>query len=147
MEQSGRNRWQMPSPEIPGNGPKPVAVGCNRVPIGAHSKEGSTVRVRQRASRKRLQMTISCACIANGRGLCCLAPGVHGLTESVRVRSIIGRFLEHSRIYHLRRSARGEFLIGSADWMHRNLSERVEAVVPISERRLRRGSGRCSRRA
>jgi polyphosphate kinase len=55
---------------------------------------------------------------------------VHGLTENVRMRSIIGRFLEHSRIYHLRRSARGEFLIGSADWMHRNLSERVEAVVP-----------------
>jgi polyphosphate kinase len=75
------------------------------------------------------------------RGLCCLAPGVAGLTENIRIRSIIGRFLEHSRIFHFAAGAedplQGEFLIGSADWMHRNLSERVEAVVPIAERHLR----------
>jgi polyphosphate kinase len=75
------------------------------------------------------------------RGLCCLAPGVSGLTDNLRVRSIVGRFLEHSRIYHFAAGSDdpldGEFLIGSADWMHRNLSERVEAVVPIRERRLR----------
>jgi polyphosphate kinase len=75
------------------------------------------------------------------RGLCCLAPGVEGLTDNIRIRSIIGRFLEHSRIFHFAAGSDdpldGEFLIGSADWMHRNLSERVEAAVPIVERRLR----------
>ena len=75
------------------------------------------------------------------RGLCCLAPGVAGLTENIRVRSIIGRFLEHSRIFHFAAGSDdptdGEFLIASADWMRRNLSERVEAAVPIQDRRLR----------
>ena len=75
------------------------------------------------------------------RGLSCLAPGVPGLTENVRIRSIIGRFLEHSRIFHFAAGAgdplEGVFLIGSGDWMHRNLSERVETAVPIFERRLR----------
>jgi polyphosphate kinase len=75
------------------------------------------------------------------RGLCCLAPGVPGLTENVRIRSIVGRFLEHSRIFHFAAGSEdpldGDFLIGSADWMRRNLSERVEAAVPIVERRLR----------
>jgi len=75
------------------------------------------------------------------RGLCCLAPGVAGLTENIRIRSIVGRFLEHSRIFHFAAGSgdplEGEFLIGSADWMHRNLSERVEAAVPIFEPRLR----------
>jgi polyphosphate kinase len=75
------------------------------------------------------------------RGLSCLAPGVPGLTENIRIRSIVGRFLEHSRIFHFAAGAEdpldGVFLIGSGDWMHRNLSERVETAVPILERRLR----------
>jgi len=69
------------------------------------------------------------------RGFCCLRPGVPGRTEGLRVRSIIGRFLEHSRIFHfaaaLEDPAQGEFYIGSADWMYRNLSKRVEVVAPI----------------
>ncbi len=69
------------------------------------------------------------------RGFCCLRPGVPGRTEGIRVRSIIGRFLEHSRIFHfasaLEDPARGDFYIGSADWMYRNLSKRVEIVAPI----------------
>jgi polyphosphate kinase len=75
------------------------------------------------------------------RGLSTLAPGVPDLTENIRIRSIIGRFLEHSRIFHFAAGAEdpldGVFLIGSGDWMHRNLSERVETAVPILERRLR----------
>jgi len=75
------------------------------------------------------------------RGLCCLAPGVPGWTENILVRSIVGRFLEHSRIFHFAAGSDdpldGEFLIGSGDWMHRNLSERVEAAVPINDRKLR----------
>jgi polyphosphate kinase len=69
------------------------------------------------------------------RGFCVLAPGVPGATDNVRVISVIGRFLEHSRIYHFRNGSDdphgGEFYIGSADWMARNLSERVEAVAPV----------------
>ena len=69
------------------------------------------------------------------RGFCCLRPGVPGRTEGIRVRSIIGRFLEHSRIFHFAAAlddpAQGDFFIGSADWMYRNLSKRVEAVAPV----------------
>ncbi len=69
------------------------------------------------------------------RGFCCLRPGVPGLTENIRIRSIIGRFLEHSRIFHFanghRKHIDGEFFIGSADWMYRNLSKRIEVVTPI----------------
>jgi polyphosphate kinase len=69
------------------------------------------------------------------RGFCCLKAGVPGRTERIRVRSIIGRFLEHARIFHFAAGEedplRGEFYIGSADWMHRNLSNRVEVVTPV----------------
>jgi polyphosphate kinase len=69
------------------------------------------------------------------RGFCCLRPGVPGQTETIRVRSIIGRFLEHSRIFYFANGAsdpcNGDFYIGSGDWMERNLSWRVEVVVPV----------------
>lgn len=75
------------------------------------------------------------------RGFCCLRPGVAGFSESVRIRSVIGRFLEHSRIFHFAAGAEdpcdGEFYIGSADWMHRNLSARVEVVTPVATRGAR----------
>ena len=69
------------------------------------------------------------------RGFCCLKPGVPGHTEGIRIRSIVGRFLEHARIFHFAAGqddpVAGEFYIGSADWMQRNLSSRVEIVTPV----------------
>jgi len=75
------------------------------------------------------------------RGFCCLRPGIPGWTENVRIRSIIGRFLEHGRLFHFANGNEdpldGEFYLGSADWMDRNLSRRVEAVAPVQSRQLR----------
>ncbi len=65
------------------------------------------------------------------RGVCCLRPGLKDVSENIRVISIIGRFLEHSRIFYFYNKGQEEIFIGSADWMPRNLDRRVEAIVPI----------------
>ncbi|MGA1602056.1 MAG: polyphosphate kinase 1 [Prochlorothrix sp.] len=71
------------------------------------------------------------------RGTCCLRPGVSGVSENIRVMSIIGRFLEHSRIFKFHNGGKDEIYIGSADWMPRNLNRRVEAVVQIEQPELK----------
>jgi polyphosphate kinase len=70
------------------------------------------------------------------RGICCLRPGLPEVSDHIRVTSIIGRFLEHSRIWHFHNGGDDEFYIGSADWMPRNFLRRVEAVAPVEAPQL-----------
>ena len=71
------------------------------------------------------------------RGICALRPGVRGVSDNIRVRSIVGRFLEHSRIFYFANGGEEEIYMGSADWMPRNLYERVEVLVPLRDEMLR----------
>ncbi len=71
------------------------------------------------------------------RGLCCLRPGVAGLSETIRVSSVVGRFLEHSRIYRFENDGDPVLLLGSADWMKRNLNSRVETILPVLDPAVR----------
>ena len=73
------------------------------------------------------------------RGICAIRPGLKGVSENIRVRSVVGRFLEHSRIFYFANGGAEEFYCGSADWMPRNLFERCEVVFPVKDPQL------CSR--
>jgi polyphosphate kinase len=110
-----------------------------------HQRLGRPARIIAKMNQLEDPEIIASLCEASGagvsidlvvRGLCCLRPGIANRRESVRVRSIIGRFLEHSRIFHFAAGREdpleGEFYIGSADWMFCNLSRRVEVVTPVT---------------
>ena len=71
------------------------------------------------------------------RGICALRPGIRGVSDRIQVRSIVGRFLEHSRIYYFANAGEEEVYLGSADWMPRNLYERVEVIFPLKDEMLR----------
>jgi polyphosphate kinase len=85
------------------------------------------IRELYRASQAGVPITL------NVRGLCCLQAGVPGLSETIRVFSTLGRFLEHGRIYRFENNGQPEFYVGSADWMRRNLDSRMETIVPIAD--------------
>ncbi len=93
--------------------------------------DGGIVRALYRASQAGVPIDLFV------RGMCELRPGVRGVSETIRVRSIVGRFLEHSRIFCFTNAGHREIFIGSADWMGRNLDRRVETIVPVLDPALR----------
>jgi polyphosphate kinase len=93
-------------------------------------EDAGMVRLLYEASRAGVQIDLIV------RGVCCLRPGIRGVSESIRVRSIIGRFLEHSRIYYFHNGGDELIYVGSADLMPRNLNRRVEILFPIENQRL-----------
>ena len=93
-------------------------------------EEPGVIRALYRASQAGVQIDLIV------RGICCLRPGIVGVSENIRVRSIVGRFLEHTRIFYFQNHDRPEIFLSSADWMTRNIFNRVELAFPIVDEKL-----------
>jgi polyphosphate kinase len=104
----------------------PDSPGCIQFKMNA-LEDGDVTRALYEASRAGVQVDLIV------RDTCRLRPGIPGLSENVRVISVVGRFLEHARIYYFRNGGEPEYYIGSADLMQRNLESRVESVVPVED--------------
>ena len=94
--------------------------------------DGEIIRALYRASRAGVSVDLLI------RGICCLRPGVPGVSENIRVRSILDRFLEHSRVFHWKNGGRPLLYLSSADWMPRNLNRRIEVCFPVLDPELAR---------
>ncbi|HTQ95372.1 MAG TPA: polyphosphate kinase 1 [Candidatus Acidoferrum sp.] len=105
--------------------PAKIIAKCNAV------VDPPVIRALYRASQAGVEIDLIV------RGQCTLVPGLRGISSRIRVRSIVGRFLEHSRIYYFENAGEPEVYLGSADWMPRNLYERVEVLYPIKDEDLR----------
>ena len=92
--------------------------------------DGDTIEALYQASQAGVEIDLIV------RGICCLRPGVAGVSDHIRVISVIGRFLEHSRVYYFGNAGEEEYYFGSADWMPRNFDRRVEAVAPVDDKSL-----------
>jgi polyphosphate kinase len=112
-----------------------------------HASAGRPARIRAKMNQLQDQELIrelykagqaGVAISLNVRGLCCLRPGVPGLSETIEVFSVVGRFLEHARIYEFLDGGHPRYYLGSADWMKRNLDRRVESVAPVEDAELTR---------
>jgi polyphosphate kinase len=111
-----------------------------------HAKAGRACGIRAKMNQLQDPQIIRELCLAsqagvpimlNVRGLCCLRPGVPGLSETIHVYSVVGRFLEHSRIYCFMNAGKPEYYLGSADWMRRNLDSRVETIMPVTDEKVK----------
>jgi len=105
--------------------------GLIRVKVNSLS-EPDIIQALYRASQAGVEVLL------NVRGICCLRPGVEGLSENITVISIVDRYLEHSRILHFRNGGEDRIFISSADWMPRNLERRVELLVPVDDEACRK---------
>jgi polyphosphate kinase len=105
--------------------PARIIAKCNAV------VDPPVIRALYRASRAGVDIDLIV------RGQCTLVPGLRGISSRIRVRSIVGRFLEHSRIYYFENGGSPEVYLGSADWMPRNLYQRVEVLFPLKDKELR----------
>ncbi|HVP91398.1 MAG TPA: polyphosphate kinase 1 [Terriglobales bacterium] len=105
--------------------------GLIRVKVNSLS-EPDVIQALYRASRAGVEILL------NVRGICCLRPGVEGMSENITVVSIVDRYLEHSRILHFRNGGEDRVFISSADWMPRNLERRVELLVPVEDEACRK---------
>jgi len=108
------------------NRPARIIAKCNAV------VDPPVIRALYRASQAGVEIDLIV------RGQCTLLPGLRGISSRIRVRSVVGRFLEHSRIYYFANGGEPELFLGSADWMPRNLYERVEVVFPVKDELLRK---------
>lgn len=113
---------ELHTPENPGL----IIVKVNQI------AQRGVIQALYRASQKGVEIRAIC------RGVCCIKPGIKGVSENIEVRSVIGRFLEHTRIFYFKNGGNAEYFISSADWMTRNLHKRVEVMTPIYSKKIQK---------